>query len=201
MGEYAIRKSDSEEIKIGTCENMYYIRFEDRGQVSPIEGSTNLSNPAELVGLRFRLPFPDEDEVRPGEYENPFRGLRLFRTFEPEKDWQVSHEDWHPPVELDPGSFQMRHEKSGLLFSVPCHHGEKLPDLGSIRPFWNGKSHAFELVQVKMQEAGKLMPVVQCRFCEEKWRFEWEHVLRWIHDPVLYERCAKYAMYGGLDIE
>jgi hypothetical protein len=33
MGEYATRKSDNEYIKIGTCESMYYLRFDDINQV------------------------------------------------------------------------------------------------------------------------------------------------------------------------
>lgn len=33
MGEYAKRMRDGERVKIGTCENMYYLRFEERHQV------------------------------------------------------------------------------------------------------------------------------------------------------------------------
>ena len=36
MGEYARRKSDNESIKIGTCESMYYLRYEDRDKVISI---------------------------------------------------------------------------------------------------------------------------------------------------------------------
>ena len=35
MGEYAIRKSDNDCIKIGTCEDMYYLRYEDQDKVTP----------------------------------------------------------------------------------------------------------------------------------------------------------------------
>ena len=69
MGEYAIRKSDGESIKIGTCEDMYYLRYEDRCKVTPEEGSG--------FGYRWRLPFPDEDCIRPGEYGSGFRGIEL----------------------------------------------------------------------------------------------------------------------------
>ncbi len=34
MGEYAKRLSDGTEIKIGTCEEMLYLRFEDRQGLS-----------------------------------------------------------------------------------------------------------------------------------------------------------------------
>ena len=33
MGEYARRKTDGEKIKIGTCESMYYCRYEQIGEV------------------------------------------------------------------------------------------------------------------------------------------------------------------------
>ena len=69
MGEYAIRKSDNESIKIGTCESMYYLRYEDRGKVTPEQGSG--------FGYYWPLPFPDEDCIRPGEYDSCFRGIEL----------------------------------------------------------------------------------------------------------------------------
>ena len=59
MGEYA--KHDGHEVKIGTCEDMYYLRLEDCRKVQPIPNSLN---PATCEGLRFRLPFPDEDNVQ-----------------------------------------------------------------------------------------------------------------------------------------
>lgn len=69
MGEYAFRKSDGEYIKIGTCENMYYIRYEDRFKVTPEENSLDCSVELDLI---WRLPFPEEDSLLPGEYE-PFK--------------------------------------------------------------------------------------------------------------------------------
>ena len=69
MGEYAYRKSDNQYIKIGTCENMYYIRYEDRFKVRPDEGySLDCSKELNLI---WRLPFPSEDHIQIGNYE-PF---------------------------------------------------------------------------------------------------------------------------------
>ena len=68
MGEYAIRKSDNQEIKIGTCEYMYYIRYEDRNKVSPLPNNTDCSKELNLI---WRLPFPSEDHIQIGNYE-PF---------------------------------------------------------------------------------------------------------------------------------
>lgn len=63
MGEYATRKSDEAEVKIGTCEDMYYLRYEDRDKVRQLPNSLNAANE---LNLRWRLPFPDEDSTRIG---------------------------------------------------------------------------------------------------------------------------------------
>jgi len=76
MGEYALRKSDDTEIKIGTCEDMYYLRYEDRDKVSKLPNSLD---PRTEYNLRFRLPFPDEDDIKPGEYDDYNRGERLWQ--------------------------------------------------------------------------------------------------------------------------
>jgi len=66
MGEYAYRKEDNAHIKIGTCESMYYIRYEDRNKVKKDEFSLDCSKE---TGLYWRLPFTDEDGIKPGDYE------------------------------------------------------------------------------------------------------------------------------------
>ena len=39
MGEYA--KYNNQEIKIGTCETMYYLRYEDRHKVKALKGNVD----------------------------------------------------------------------------------------------------------------------------------------------------------------
>jgi hypothetical protein len=65
MGEYAKRKSDNEIVKIGTENSMYYLRYEDRDQMTKEPGSLDF---ATTLNLFWRLPFPDEDDIKPGEY-------------------------------------------------------------------------------------------------------------------------------------
>lgn len=72
MSEYAKRKSDGEEIKIGICEEMMFLRFEDKDKVIPVKGSG--------FGYRWRLPFPDEDNTLPGDYKAS-RGIPLIGDF------------------------------------------------------------------------------------------------------------------------
>lgn len=208
MGEYARRKSDGVEIKIGTCETMYYIRFEDRDKVTAVPNSIDLSNPAHVDGLRFRLPFPDEDNVPIGQYEPFERGLRLYR--EVACTWcdgsGMSHrttdkcqrchgegtygiENYAPADLIDhPGTMHFRHEAAGMQLCVPCYHGMKLPapekfEKGTISAAWNGKGYAFELAHLKAIRDGsmfRILPVTRCRFCGDEWRCDWSDIAEYL---------------------
>jgi hypothetical protein len=182
MGEYALRKSDEVEIKIGTCESMYYLRYEDRDKVSKLPN--NLDPARDAIGLFFRLPFPDEDDVLAGDYKDHNRGLRLYQSVNAgtASAW---HQDFTDESTVnEPGVIQLRHEASGLLLNVPCYHGHKLPDVvAPMKAFWNGKGHAFELAHVKATEDG-VLPVVRCRHCGGMWRYAWADVMDYIEIPM-----------------
>jgi hypothetical protein len=155
MGEYAIRKSDNQEIKIGTCENMYYLRYSDRDMVTALEGNVDPMDEDTVKQLRFRLPFPDEDNIKPGEYE-PFRGAQLY-------------DFTNPDTANDPGIVQL-HSKKGLMVNVTCYHGEKLPEnTKDVKFFWNGKSPAYELRFLKFID-GVVYGVYTCTECDHSWR-------------------------------
>lgn len=211
MGEFATRKSDQTEIKIGTCEDMFYLRLEDRNKVSHIPG--NVDPACDPNGLRFRLPFPDEDDRRPGEYGDYNRGVRLYKvstcewckgeglsSFEPDGKCRRchgsgtdGHQDFTDPEKAsDVGTIQLHHEKSGLLLNVTCHHGLELPNVGpGVTAFWNGKGHSFELSSLRVAD-NKVFPVVRCRHCDHAWRYSWEQVLPYIPQP-LRGRLEQYA--------
>jgi len=181
MGEYA--KYNGKEIKIGTCEAMYYLRYEDRGRVTPLPGNVK---PCVDKGLFFRLPFPDEDDQHPGSYRDHNRGYRLMAK--EGKYWG----NWEPE-DLEPGRIQLKHE-SGLLLCVPCHHGAKLPEIDGIKPHWNGKSWHMELCSVKSMLGGSLWPVYHCRFCRSMWSTEWEEILPYCAaDKEMLRRLEAYA--------
>ena len=181
MGEYA--KLAGQEIKIGTCERMYYLRYEDRGRVDPLPGNVD---PRITAGLFFRLPFPDEDNVLPGTYGHYNRGVRL--GISENGSWH----DWQPD-DLEPGWIQLRHE-SGLLLNVPCYHGSRLPDVTEdMRAFWNGKSWHLELCAVKTLPDGHLRPVYHCRFCHGLWSTEWDDILPYCGNGEMRKRLESYA--------
>ena len=162
MGEYAMHQG--QEIKIGTCEDMLYLRWEDRYQVQPMRGNVD---PGVDSGLRFRLPFPDEDCLLPGYYTDAFRGQRLYNNAG----------DWLGAPEME--------TKPGLLLNIPCYHGMRLPDLGpDVRVFWNGKGHALELTSVKTMGDGSVVPVVTCLHCRSAWRMTWDEIWDYIPEPL-----------------
>lgn len=171
MGEYARYKGD--EIEIGTCSDMYYLRWEDRNRVQALPGNVD---PARDDGLRFRLPFPDEDHLEPGDYD-PFRGLVLTRFSD-------------PTTAADPGTIQLKHE-CGLLVNVACYHGEQLPAKSDeLKAFWNGMSPSFyELVFVKTTAEG-VFPIVQCRYCRNMYRYEWADIIDYIPEGELKRRLS-----------
>lgn len=180
MGEYARYKG--QEIKIGTCSSMYYLRWDDRAKVQGVRGNVNPAKNPE--GLRFRVPWPDEDTIGPGGDYEAFRVLEL------------------PGLELNDelstGSFQLHHKDSGLLLNVDCHHGRQLPEAGpGVRAHWNGKRTqwlAMPAAGVKCDDSSRLLPIVACAVCGEMWRLDdWAPVLNAVADPVLRDRLAAYA--------
>jgi hypothetical protein len=182
MGEYATRNSDRASIKLGTCESMYYLRLSDKDKVTPDLNSG--------FGHLWRLPFPDEDHILPGDYEAYSRGLRLYLKTD------RGHDDYAPEWldKAEQGLVQLRHEPSGLLLNVPCHHGQRLPDLGpSVRAFWNGKGHSMELMHLRTMPDGSALPVVGCRHCGSVWRTDWAEVLPYVGDPIMRKRLECYA--------
>ena len=191
MGEYATRISDGASIKIGTCEEMFYLRFEDRDKVRAQQNSVDVGLDKVAGQLLFRLPFPDEGKLLPGDYPDPDRAQRLYRSA------FGSCEDFTDESTLDDaGIMQLRHEASGLLLNVPCYHGQKLPEvLAPMKAFWNGKGHSFELSKLRAvlkDNALTIYPVVKCRHCGHAWRYEWSQVLEWIPQP-LRSRLEQYA--------
>ena len=181
MGEYA--KFNGHEIKIGTCECMYYIRYEDRSRV---QAEPNSVDPATQKNLFWRLPFPDEDHLNPGDYPDHNRGVRLFSR---------EHGDFREESCIDDtGNMQMTHP-SGLLANIKCYHGLKLPESSDDAGFhWNGKSHSFELVLIKNTTDG-IRAVYHCRHCRQMWSTdEWETILPYILDEKLRERLSAYSL-------
>lgn len=153
MGEYAIRSSDQQEIKIGTCEDMYYLRAEQRQQVRPLQGNVN-PNFTDAYSLRFRFPWPDEDGTQPGEFENYDRAVTV-------SGFTVPEGVEHYTVQFS--------AQAGYLLSLPCPEGPSSHGLTIGR---NGFAGAVQLTQQKLLADGRLVPVCRCAGCGAAWRME-----------------------------
>lgn len=171
MGEYGFRRHDNAKIKIGTCESNYYVRYEDKCNITPEEGS--------CFGHFWRLPFPEEDGIWPGDYDDPFKGAMLDPEFEVDS--------------IDTGIMQLKHE-SGVLVNIRCYHGKKLPDnTEEIRFFWNGKDPYFFKLCFFREYENKLLLTVRCKYCSSMWSFEWHEVLPYIMDEQLKASLYDYS--------
>lgn len=154
MGEYAKRLSDEANIKIGTCEDMYYLRFDQRDQVAHQSGNVD-PNSEDVYALRFRFPWPSEDGTAPGEFADYHKSYGLSR-FEGCGAEHAEH-----------GSVQFS-APAGYLLSLPCPEGPA----ATLPVHRNGFSGAVHLVQQKLLRDGRLVPIMRCGGCGAKWRLE-----------------------------
>jgi hypothetical protein len=77
MGEYV--KLGGQRIKLGTCEDLYYVRYEQlKRLVFGMEKLGGNDEPEAYLkpehGFRYRFPFPDEDEILLGMFNAYNRG-------------------------------------------------------------------------------------------------------------------------------
>lgn len=156
MGEFALY--GRERIKIGTCENMYYLRWSQARQVRAESGSVDPIEHASAI--RFRFPFPDEDGTPPGAFEDFNRGVGV---------------DVAPSEDVEHSGMQWRHEIGNgcFLAYMPCPysteaknlpfkiHGNPAPSRGTV-----------EITQQRCVNGykGVRMLVVRCSACHASWR-------------------------------
>lgn len=149
MGEFACYNGN--EIKIGTCEEMCYLRADQADKVTALPG--NVDPVTDALQLRFRFPFPDEDSVSPGEFEDAFRGLTVPGLTALGLDFE------HTTVQFT--------SAAGYLTSLPCPEGPQA-DHG-LKVHRNGFSGAVKIVQQRRFD-GKLVLICECGGCGAKFR-------------------------------
>lgn len=153
MGEYATRRRDGAHVKIGTCEDMYYLRFHQIHDVAKESGSLDPAAVADR--LRFRFPWPDEDRMEAGE---------------------VGEWGYHRAVAVDVAGGEGADHRTvqftapGYVTSLPCPEG---PDANPFTVHRNGFPGASLLVAHRYRpELGRLVPVFKCGGCGSMWRME-----------------------------
>jgi hypothetical protein len=168
MGEYA--NFNGESVKIGTCESMYYLRFDQRALV---QKQAHSLDPVECVDeLRFRFPWPDEDDCTPGDVrfsENGFERSVAVPGFVADADVE------HSTVQF------ASTRPTGYVVSLPCpessaygdaERGGRLAPFGGLHVHRNGFSGAVLLTATRYRPGIGLVPVLKCGGCGSMWRVE-----------------------------
>lgn len=190
MGEYAT--CNGERIKIGTCEDMYYLRFDQRRKVRHESG--NVDPVKDAAELRFRFPFPDEDAIAPGAFADYRKGVRI--------DGMPASPD------VDHYSVQFS-APNGYLLSLPCPESAEYAaePTGSSRSLigLNGYGGACKLVAQKYRPGIGLVPIMQCGGCGSLWRIEDRAdiealavALRSMADAALRNKSGMQSYYNAI---
>lgn len=126
MGEYA--NYMGQRVKIGTCESMYYLRWDQRGKVTNSE--TPLYDPEVLEVIRLACLV--------GEYESHVQHARLLQQSQPLVETrEFGQRDGFGPGDvkfiaeggLPQLRFERRHERVfRVLLAVPLHIAAQLAD-------------------------------------------------------------------------
>jgi hypothetical protein len=197
MGEYL--KVNGREIKLGTCESLYYVRLEDLQKIratsideqvpgnDSIDGYLNPSN-----GYRYRFPFPEEDGIRAGEYESYDKGKTVVINSQDApklygylrgKEWE--HNTICHSVGVEGGGYNVN-------IIMPCPLSHDFPrNEPSVKLSCGGASYVVEIIQQKQWE-GKIWTVIRCGYCKAAIRLELEGALELVHTLNLYaDSCRK----------
>ena len=116
MGEYAVRKNDKKKIKIGTCNLMYYLRYEQRKEVVS-------DHPLQLNKLWFRLSLKEEDGILPGDFEYYGHGgshplAFVVKTDDKVKEAEEFYNELAERSVSEKGIVQVRSEEVGIMCNI-----------------------------------------------------------------------------------
>lgn len=198
MGEYARIKGGGR-VKIGTCEDLLYLRFDQLDLLRDGPRPAGDSDPRQALDVyRFRFPWPDEDFVQPGMFDDPFRSVGIYGVTVPDG------------VEHGTCQFTSNHPR-GYVVSLPCPEAGGLvdPPEGSVlKVHRNGHPGPVQLTGQAVRH-GRLVAICKCGGCgrtynvptiedaepmlvslrsrADREREEWERARN--RDPELPERC------------
>jgi hypothetical protein len=148
MGEYMRRISDGARIKVGTCEDLWSLRYDQLRDVAYC-GDADPSRALDIY--RFRFPWPDEDGTPPGDYADPFRELGISGVAPPEIG-----------LEHSTCQFVSHH---GYVVSLPCPESPE----GDPRVVRNGNAGPVRLAGQAIR-GGRLVAICRCGGCHVPYR-------------------------------
>lgn len=139
-------------IKIGTCEDMYYLRADQAHLVEKVPGSVDAQVDGKAGLLRFRFPFPDEDGTEPGRFEPYNRAVPVLCPM---------------PADLEHFSIQFIAQREGYNLCIPCPEGSGPHPVKVHRNGFSGPA----FISAQKWFDGSLITVCRC-VCGGLWRLE-----------------------------
>ena len=171
MSEYAKRKIDSKEFKIGTCEDMFNCRYDQISEVAYPYMSDN---------LYWRIPTPDEDGIQPGDFNHSLLRHDIYTPWKLKIDASRFSEEDKAGMKQR-GFFQLREPKMGLLVNIRCSHGFPMEQFKNnkegdiISMGYSGYQDILYLKGLK-NEPNELKVLVECSACESMWSFSFNDI-------------------------
>lgn len=160
MGEYARRKIDGQEVKIGTCNRMYYCRYDQKNEIDYPYNSDNLI---------WRIPNPDEDGTLPGDYNYSLLRDDVIVPWKLKLDSsKLKRED--VAILKETGTIQLSDKRMGLLVNIRCPHGLPLKQEANAQCSlgYNGHQNTLHLCGLKNTQR-ELTVVFSCASCGSIW--------------------------------
>lgn len=192
MGEYAKRIIDDKYVKIGTCDSMYYCRYEQKDDVDYGYPTDNFF---------WRIPTPEEDYISVGDFDYPLFKGHLIPCLLRLNTYRLSSEDISFMIS-EYGTLQMKDETSGLIVSLKCPHGFPVDRCGFKKGgdfvkgmFYNGYQSPIYLYALKNEDK-ELRVVARCASCGAMWSFSFSEIVNaidhiWMKLRLLHQ-CADY---------
>ena len=180
MGEYAVRKIDGKRVKIGTCEALYYLRYDQRNEVNYDFGQYEWF---------WRIPNPDEDCLLPGEFSFSSLYQCKYVPYTLKLKTYSMPDNYKHEYAADAGLMQLKDDRSGLLANIPCHHGLALPaGTDTIKFGWNGKSDCLYLAYLK-NTPKELKVVTECKVCRKMHSMTFDKI-----EPIMQSMWMKLRL-------
>lgn len=165
MGEY-VNHAQLGDIKLGTCEDLYYTRFEQLQE--NIALSLLLCKPGNLKpeeylnpekGFRYRFPFPDEDQIEIGDFNDYNKSVEILLDYSVEFD--------HEKVCLSIS--KKGTSNSNINIYVPCPYSENFKSVDVC--YRSDHRQSIEIIQQKQIDK-ELWTVIRCPYCHAAIRLE-----------------------------
>ncbi|WP_165044958.1 hypothetical protein [Dysgonomonas sp. ZJ709] len=195
MGENAIRIEDNKIVKIGKCEEMYYLRYEDRHKVRKSNDSIDTQT---IKNVLWRLPLADEDELQVGEYEyhNPYVCVDTNSLEYIHSDCLLTSDisRLFDNKSYQTGFYQLVGVKLGLLVNLTCYHGLKENASNEEANFvWSGRRNPFCLCAIS-NDTDEMKICFTCIACGCKWLMPFEEIQEYIDSQEMKKRLFKICL-------